>query len=70
MFGSISTSRVYVVRCKRCQRDVPAGLPAFPPGSVTVLCSLCGELRRYRSTEVYLGAVNQIVRRQQAAKRR
>jgi len=44
----------YVVSCKRCQRHIPAA-EGFPADNIVVACPLCGELRRYRPNEVYLG---------------
>jgi len=46
---------VYVVTCKKCTRSIPAGTQEFPRGNLVVDCPLCGELRRYRPSEVYLG---------------
>jgi hypothetical protein len=46
---------VFVVECKRCRRHVPAGVDAFPVDNRVVLCTLCGELRRYRPSEIFLG---------------
>ena len=46
---------VYVVTCKKCTRSIPSGAQEFPRGNLVVQCSLCGELRRYRPSEVYLG---------------
>lgn len=46
---------VFVVECKRCRRHIPAGVDAFPADNLVVACALCGELRRYRPSEVYLG---------------
>ena len=46
---------VYVVTCKKCTRSIPAGAQEFPRGNLVVQCALCGELRRYRPSEVYLG---------------
>jgi hypothetical protein len=56
----------FVVACKQCSRDVPAGVEAFPFASVVVTCTLCGEQRRYRPSEVYLGVPNQLVERPDA----
>lgn len=53
---------VYVVQCKRCKRDVPAKLFEYPGTNTVVRCCLCGELRRYRPTEVYLGAPHGLVK--------
>jgi RNase P subunit RPR2 len=44
-----------VVVCKRCHRHVPAGVEAFPKDNIRVDCPLCGEKRRYRPSEVYMG---------------
>jgi hypothetical protein len=57
--------RLFVVNCKRCRRDVPSGVREFPFQPVTVACPLCGELRRYLPSEVYLGRPDQLVTRQQ-----
>jgi hypothetical protein len=54
----------FVGACKQCSRGVPAGVEAFPFASVVVTCPLCGEQRRYRPSEVYLGVLNQLVARQ------
>ena len=40
MFQSITTRKVFVVTCKRCRRDVPAGLKEFPFQSIAIEC-LC-----------------------------
>jgi len=64
VFGSLSTSKVFVVQCKRCSRNIPAGVAAFPFASVVVNCSLCGEVRRYRPSEIYLGRPDRLVARQ------
>jgi hypothetical protein len=42
----------FVVTCKRCRRDVPAGVKEFP------------ELRRYLPSEVFLGQPNNLVSKQ------
>jgi hypothetical protein len=44
---------------------VPSGVREFPFQSITVECPLCGELRRYLPSEVFLGRPNQLVTRQQ-----
>ena len=56
--------RVFVVCCKRCQREIPSGLEEFPFQSVTIQCPLCGELRRYRPSEVFLGKPHLLVAKQ------
>jgi hypothetical protein len=55
MFPGVSTRKLFVVTCKRCRRDVPAGTKDFPFQSITVDCPLCGETRRYLPSEVFLG---------------
>src|SRR5664280_1097333 len=42
---------VYVVRCKKCTRSIPAGTQEFPRGNLVVQCPLYGELRRYRESQ-------------------
>ena len=59
--------RHFVVTCKRCRRDVPSGREEFPFQSVAVECPLCGELRRYLPSEVFLGRPDHLVTRQQRA---
>ena len=53
----------YIVRCKRCQRNVPSGHANFPRGNIVVLCVLCGEKRRYRPSEVFLGFPDSLIDR-------
>jgi hypothetical protein len=65
-FG-ITARKVFVVTCKQCRREVPSGVREFPFQSITVECPLCGELRRYLPTEVFLGRPDQLVTRQQRA---
>jgi hypothetical protein len=67
MFQGPSTRKSFVVTCKRCHRDVPAGTREFPFQSISVICPLCGELRRYRPSEVFLGKADQLVSRQNRA---
>jgi len=47
-----------VVRCKQCERDVPAGVNATPANYITVKCILCGEVRKYLPTQVGAGYVH------------
>ena len=64
-FGFPTVERkVFVVTCKRCRRDIPSGVREFPFQSITVKCPLCGELRRYLPSEVFLGRPDQLLRRQ------
>lgn len=65
MFPAPSGRKTFVATCKRCRRDVPSGREDFPFQSVAVECPLCGELRRYLPSEVFLGRPDQLVTRQQ-----
>jgi hypothetical protein len=58
------TRKVFVVTCKRCRREVPAGITAFPFQSIVVACPLCAELRRYLPSEVFLGIPHALARKQ------
>jgi hypothetical protein len=64
MFQSITTRKVFVVTCKRCRRDVPAGLKEFPFQSIAIECPLCGERRQYLPSEIFLGRANRLVTHQ------
>jgi hypothetical protein len=44
-----------VVCCKKCGHDVSTGTDGFPPRSICVVCSLCGEKKRYLPSEVIHG---------------
>lgn len=57
----------FVVECKLCRRDIPAGVSAFPFQSITVKCPLCGELRQYMPSEVALGKLHYLVMKQRRA---
>ena len=61
MFQGPANRNIFVVTCKRCRRDIPAGVNEFPFQSVTVVCCLCGELRRYLPSELFLGKVDHLV---------
>jgi len=65
-FG-IQERKLFIVACKRCRRDVPAGVSEFPFQSIVVTCPLCGELRRYLPSEVLLGRPNHLVAKQSRA---
>jgi len=56
----------FVVTCKRCRRAIPAGVAAFPRDNLALECPLCGELRRYRPSEVYLGFPDTLIEVQQS----
>ncbi len=64
----IPERKQFVVTCKRCRRDLPAGVKEFPFQPIVVTCPLCGELRRYLPSEVYLGQSNRLVSRQAHAR--
>jgi hypothetical protein len=51
----------FVVACKYCHRDVPAGVKEFPFHSVVAACPLCGEEHRYLPSEMTLGRPNPLV---------
>ena len=42
---------------------MPAGVVDFPFKSIVIDCPLCGELRRYLPSEVFLGRPNSLVSR-------
>jgi hypothetical protein len=64
MFGSVPGSKSFVVTCKRCRREAPSGVREFPFQSIVVCCPLCGELRRYLPSEVFLGKPHVLVGKQ------
>jgi RNase P subunit RPR2 len=68
-FG-IQERKLFVVECKRCRRDIPAGVLNFPFQSIVVACPLCGEKRRYLPSEVLLGRPNHLLAKQARAKGR
>jgi hypothetical protein len=55
----------YVVTCKRCARQIPTGVNAFPRENLVVPCPLCGELRRFRPSEIFLGFPDSLIQVQQ-----
>jgi len=61
MFQGPANRKMFVVTCKRCRRDIPSGVSEFPFQSVTVVCCLCGEARRYLPSELFLGKVDHLV---------
>jgi hypothetical protein len=65
-FG-IQERKLFVVECKRCRRNVSAGVQEFPFRSIVVCCPLCGERRQYLPSDVYLGRQNQLVAKQARA---
>ena len=70
MFSTPSGRKTFVVTCKGCHRDVPSGHEEFPFQSIAVECPLCGELRQYLPSEVFLGRPDQLVVQQQRAEGR
>ena len=65
-FG-IQELKLFVVECKRCRRDIPAGVKEFPFQPLVVTCPLCGEQRRYLPSEVLLGRPNHLIAKQARA---
>ena len=53
--------KLFVIQCKGCQCDVPAGVKDFPFKSIAVTCALCGEQRQYLTSEVFMGRPNHLV---------
>ncbi len=60
LFAYTKSTPHIVVACKRCRRDVPAGVFEFPFQSIVVTWLLCGEQRRYLPSEVLLGQPNHL----------
>lgn len=67
MGSRIQDRKLFVVECKRCRRDVSAGVKEFPFQSIVAACPLCGEQRRYLPSEVLLGRPNPQVAKQARA---
>ena len=59
-----------VVCCKKCGHDVLAGTDGFPASSIFVVCSLCGEKRRYLPSEVIHGRPHFVVRQKREVRDR
>jgi hypothetical protein len=53
-FG-VQERKRFAVECKRCRRDVPAGVKEFPFQSLIVACPLCDDQQRYLPSQVFLG---------------
>jgi hypothetical protein len=60
---TLSFPKSCVVCCKKCDHDVSAGTDRFPASSIFVVCSLCGEKRRYQPSEVIHGRPHSVVRK-------
>lgn len=69
MFQGPSNRKMFVVTCKQCRRDVPTGVSEFPFQSIIVACCLCGEIRRYLPSELFLGKVDHLVLHQNRSQR-
>jgi hypothetical protein len=65
-FG-IQERKQFVVTCKLCRRDIPAGVKKFPFSPIVVSCPLCGDHRRHLPSEVFLGRPNHLVAKQARA---
>jgi len=63
----IGERKQFVITCKLCHRDVPAGVNTFPFQSLVSTCPLCGEHRRYLPSEVFLGKPHGLVSKQTRA---
>ena len=57
----------FIVECKSCRLDVPAGVEEFPFRSILVTCPLCGELHRYLPSEMIMARPNSLVAKQAQA---
>src|SRR6202044_1150694 len=66
---ALSFPKSCVVCCKKCGHDVLAGTDSFPAISICVVCSLCGEKRRYLPSEVIHGRPHFVVLRKRAGGR-
>jgi RNase P subunit RPR2 len=66
MFQGPSNLHAFVVRCKKCGQNIPASVETLPSSWVVVRCPLCGEVRRYLSTEVFQGKVSHQAARKRA----
>lgn len=64
----IITRKQYVIECKRCRRDIPAGVREFPFQPIAVACPLCGERRQYLPSEVFLGNAHYLIAKKARSK--
>ena len=46
--------KLLCVICKRCERNVPAGVSTMPKSYIPVKCVLCNEVRLYLPTQIGL----------------
>lgn len=66
MFQGPRIRKCFIATCKRCRREIPAGVKEFPFQPVVVECPLCGEIRRYLPSELMLGKPHPLVGRRPA----
>lgn len=62
----------WIVECKGCHRDIPAGVDAMPSGYIAVRCPMpgCRDIRRYLPTQVGLGHLHhEVLKALRAGKR-
>ena len=64
---AIQERKQFIVTCKRCRLDIPAGVKVFPFQSIIIACPLCGEQLRYWPSEVLLGRPHPPVEKQARA---
>jgi hypothetical protein len=58
VFGSLMDREQFIVQCKNCHENIPAGVQEFPFSSLLVDCKLCSAKRQYRPSEVSRGRVS------------
>ena len=58
MDGRASTLCDFVIRCKRCETNVPAPVRTLPDIWIVVTCPVCGAREQYLSTEIFQGRVS------------
>jgi hypothetical protein len=67
MPAALSFPKCCVVSCKKCGHDVLSGTDGFPASSIAVVCSLCGERRRYLPSEVIHGRPHFVMRKRRTS---
>src|ERR1700733_4921886 len=60
---ALSFPKSCVVCCKKCGHDVLTGADSFPACPVYVVCSLCGEKRKYLPSEGIHGRPHFLLRK-------
>jgi predicted RNA-binding Zn-ribbon protein involved in translation (DUF1610 family) len=65
--GVMQDRKQFVVVCKSCRLDVPAGVKQFPFHSIDLTCPLCGEQNLYRPSEMIMARPNSLVAKQAQA---